>query len=402
MKFRRKLTSVRSRTANRIGFRKHSKVDWYLEECNNEQTLRMLYDDSAFTWEGMSCDSYNLDAICDSFEEDGLWTYPDTPVVFYVTKGRDMNRMEHLTGTNAYPDDLNILSIMNDQLKINAMIPIQFNYGARWMDDIIDNNRMREGRRKRAYVGEFTQHDMEFLYEHGFEDSCLCGHGDSDGTVWCRDFPGGYEYIMINIDGAYGYGIADSSGDEESVYGMESIYECDCETIEEAYSHIASRRKHIARRKTANGAYRYVTNFRLLAPVNDIVAARDYLDEPMEEYLKSSVGYVGLTEYTLSKVDTIRWVLLDDESGQIILTCNGEMSQDELDLISIWVRGQCSDGIGEGFEQQDFSGYPEPVWEDFYDDELYEEEYYEWANSPSMSSFDYRTNDYKFVFDGIV
>ena len=53
-----------------------------------------------------------------------------------------MNAHYHLTGTNAYPDDLNIFAIY--PFKGLAMM-----YGARWFTDIVDNNTRREKSRKK-------------------------------------------------------------------------------------------------------------------------------------------------------------------------------------------------------------------------------------------------------------
>ena len=52
-----------------------------------------------------------------------------------------MNKICKLKGSNAYPNDLNIVSIK--KYKCLAM-----SVGARWMDDICDNNARREHRRK--------------------------------------------------------------------------------------------------------------------------------------------------------------------------------------------------------------------------------------------------------------
>ena len=49
-----------------------------------------------------------------------------------------MNEICHLTGHNAYPDDLTIFSI--DKYKGLAIM-----FGARWMDDILSSNADREG-----------------------------------------------------------------------------------------------------------------------------------------------------------------------------------------------------------------------------------------------------------------
>ena len=53
-----------------------------------------------------------------------------------------MNKEYELHLNNAYQDDLTIVSVMDiDSLPI---IIQRFTIGARWFDDIVDNNRRRE------------------------------------------------------------------------------------------------------------------------------------------------------------------------------------------------------------------------------------------------------------------
>jgi hypothetical protein len=53
-----------------------------------------------------------------------------------------MNEQYGLTGNNAYPKHVNIVSVIDiDQMKV--AIP-RFSIGARWFDDIVDNNAHRE------------------------------------------------------------------------------------------------------------------------------------------------------------------------------------------------------------------------------------------------------------------
>lgn len=93
-----------------------------------KEQLKALYDCSAMTWEGLVEEDFETALnICGEEGAKG-----------YVTKGRVMNEICHLTGRNAYSDDLSIFSI--DKSKGLAII-----YGARWMDDIITNNADREG-----------------------------------------------------------------------------------------------------------------------------------------------------------------------------------------------------------------------------------------------------------------
>lgn len=94
---------------------------------------------SALTIEGLAEDS-----IPDFIE----WIKEHTPMkneIAYVIKGKTMNRVYVLTGKNAYPDDLTIVSIkLEDMENSVAVVVPRFEIGARWFDDIIMNNAMRE------------------------------------------------------------------------------------------------------------------------------------------------------------------------------------------------------------------------------------------------------------------
>lgn len=96
-------------------------------KVETKEQLKALNDCSAMTWEGLIEEDFGtaLD-MCGAEGAKG-----------YVTTGKVMNEICHLTGSNAYPDDLTIFSI--DKFKGLAIM-----YGARWMDDIISNNADRE------------------------------------------------------------------------------------------------------------------------------------------------------------------------------------------------------------------------------------------------------------------
>ena len=90
--------------------------------------LEELYDASAMTWEGLSENSF----------EQALKVAGFPGAKGFLTKGSTMNKLCKLTGNNAYPDDVNIFSIKDFQ-------GLAIYFGARWIDDIIDNNARREG-----------------------------------------------------------------------------------------------------------------------------------------------------------------------------------------------------------------------------------------------------------------
>lgn len=117
----------------------------------------------------------------------------------------------------------------------------------------------------------------------------------------------------------------------------------------------------------------YRTEFKLSHPVNNLAAASAYLEsDDMTVYLTNDLLDDGRD--TDESVTKIAWVLQTPNSGEIILTCKKSLSEGDLGFISDWVRGQNSDGLGEGFEQQDFAEQPDG----------------------SCSRFDWDTNFYEF------
>ena len=99
---------------------------------NTKKQFDFLYKNWAMTWEGLAEESFE-----EALEECG-----GENAQGYLLNGKDMNAQYHLTGTNAYPDDLNIFAIY--PFKGLAMM-----YGARWFTDIVDNNTRREKSRKK-------------------------------------------------------------------------------------------------------------------------------------------------------------------------------------------------------------------------------------------------------------
>ena len=130
---------------------------------------------------------------------------------------------------------------------------------------------------------------------------------------------------------------------------------------------------------------KYRTYFKLTACVNDFNAAQEYLKEDdMTVYLKEDSRLKSVSQF----VEKIEWILKDESSGYIDLTTNKELTTEQLAIISDWVSGQNSDGLGEGFEQQDFACYE--------DEGLTGYEGSDWDNETIMASFDWQTNQYIF------
>lgn len=135
--------------------------------------------------------------------------------------------------------------------------------------------------------------------------------------------------------------------------------------------------------------YIYRTYFNLTEPVIDFQEAYKYLrEDDMVQYIK---GTRNISEDVQKSIISIDWILTDVDSGHIELKTSRELSTKELESISEWVRGQCSDGLGEGFEQQYFANYEPNAYFDTDEDEFEEDN---WV----MASFDWRTNKYIFEF----
>lgn len=94
-----------------------------------------LYQTSALTFTGMLIEPKNLQAIADAFVSFGA----KPPITLTVISGKQMSEFCKLTGTNKYANDLHFLSV-NPYGNVLAM-----QVGARWFDDIVDNNAAAEG-----------------------------------------------------------------------------------------------------------------------------------------------------------------------------------------------------------------------------------------------------------------
>lgn len=138
----------------------------------------------------------------------------------------------------------------------------------------------------------------------------------------------------------------------------------------------------------------YKTTFNLTNDVSDLDSARQYLTEDdMTVYLRQSFPDMA------NLITHIEWVLENECGGYVMLYTVESLSVEQLNMVSEWVRGQNSDGLGEGFEQQPFAekesrrdwygGYydenNEWVEDVDYDDDCY-----------TMASFDWKTNKYQF------
>ena len=107
---------------------------------SKEKDLKMLYNNSALTIEGLSKDSIGdwvkvlEDYFTDAAKKNG--------VEVYVTTGKLMNDFYELDGNVAYQDGLTIVSFktLDYFANIGKLAVDRFSWGGRWFDDIVTNN----------------------------------------------------------------------------------------------------------------------------------------------------------------------------------------------------------------------------------------------------------------------
>ena len=98
----------------------------------------LCYLGSAATWEGFNMSAKNLNDF--EYRVEKLCHWKNRRI--YITTGKEMNEFSKLTGDNAYPEHLNIVSIALED--VEDCMPLKMRLKARWLDDIIANNESRE------------------------------------------------------------------------------------------------------------------------------------------------------------------------------------------------------------------------------------------------------------------
>jgi len=99
---------------------------------------------SSFTFEGFSIEDNNLKKLISYLKMETEMI--DVPIIYYWN-GKEFNDMYNLTGSNRYNSDLTFISLsLNnwDKESIGKLISLKIQLGARWLDDIVDNNSWRE------------------------------------------------------------------------------------------------------------------------------------------------------------------------------------------------------------------------------------------------------------------
>lgn len=115
---------------------KYTRVD---VSASDKSTFDRLYKNEALTAEGMKiADESDLEAVNNWFRSYSKCSASNVEI--YIIKGKTMNSFYHLTGDNAYSDDLTIVCID----WINSKVTSPYKGRWRWFSDVVDNNAKRE------------------------------------------------------------------------------------------------------------------------------------------------------------------------------------------------------------------------------------------------------------------
>ena len=111
-------------------------------KVTTRKQLDKLYNCSALTVIGLQDSDEELKAF-------GKWiqcrTKISQPLPIYIIKGKTMNEEYGLTKENAYPEEINLISVDLNDIEMGSKIILErFSIGRRLFDDIVNNNKWRQ------------------------------------------------------------------------------------------------------------------------------------------------------------------------------------------------------------------------------------------------------------------
>jgi len=124
-----------------------------------------------------------------------------------------------------------------------------------------------------------------------------------------------------------------------------------------------------------NGGWgKFVDNFQIKEKIADVLDKREMkiiYDEMQEDFNKEDlIQYFDEAEEVGATSMQMVGNNFDDESRfWVEVMVKPDITDEEIELVKDYLEGQCSDGWGEGFEQQDIDGwYVSTWWNDEYSD----------------------------------
>jgi hypothetical protein len=109
--------------------------EYTLHDATNED-LQKFYDKEAYCMEGFVDDKESYDTLADVIRD---WVPGISTIEIYRCKGILVNQKYHLTGDNAYQDDLTFVFIDWQEFGKGFDV-VEHKEGFRYFSDVVDNN----------------------------------------------------------------------------------------------------------------------------------------------------------------------------------------------------------------------------------------------------------------------
>ena len=168
--------------------------------------LDEFYNDSSLTFEGCTTDKDNIDYLYNWLKELGCIKEENGPLAIYTYKGSLMNDKYQLTGRNKYPADLNMITVMLKDINFNGKLPLaRMELGGRWFDDIVENNRYREGMTESA-IPRYSRVLLEKINQDNKEINDIIGKALRSKTV-AKKHADKFKELGIELDFDQGQGV---------------------------------------------------------------------------------------------------------------------------------------------------------------------------------------------------
>lgn len=166
----------KTRKSLRISKEEFDEMSRYNLVQADSEKLDEFYNDSSLTFEGCTTDKENLDFLYDWLKELNVVKEGTLPI--YTYKGSLMNEKYGLTGSNAYPNDLNFITVKLDDINYSDNLAYKrFEIGGRWFDDIVENNRYRQNKANESTNISFNESKVliEKVNQENYEMNQLIG-----------------------------------------------------------------------------------------------------------------------------------------------------------------------------------------------------------------------------------
>ena len=126
-----------------------------IKEATDQVTLDKLYNSEAYCAEGLDNDDESIHKLANAIQDKWIGAKETDEIYFYRCMGKDLNEIYHLTGSNRYKDDLNILFLDWNASFSKSFDVSRYKGNFRYFSDVVDNNARREIRKGNEHYKDY-------------------------------------------------------------------------------------------------------------------------------------------------------------------------------------------------------------------------------------------------------